>query len=770
MDPEVQKPNGNGAPSQLATFAASLNDKEMRALGVLLDRQLFMRMAGLQFDGRRDLYDIFGYDRIITAQQYRDEYARGGIAKRIVECFPKATWRGGIDLYEDEDPDVETEFEKVWKKLEKKHGIWNALQNVDILAGLSTYSVLLIGAPGKLEEELPKGNPDKLLYLQPFFGGGGPGDQGRSASTRTQANDTDVMIESFDVDPESRRFGDPLTYRIRRTDLASPMIARPVHWSRVIHVCEGALDNRVYGVPTLESVWNLLMDLEKITGGGSESFFQRAKHTLNVNIQKDAQFGQEDITALKAKLEEYQHNLTNIIPTREVDVKLIEAAVANFSNPVDTILKQIAGSKGIPMRILTGSEMGTLASEQDAENFDSQVHDRRTGHAEPNIARRLFDRLIEYGYLPTPEQYEVGWPVKESMDEIGKADLALKMTQVNKESQGVVFTFPEVRERSFGLKPLKDMASTDLLSESQKADIAYKLAQTNKAMGITVFTDDEIRKVTYGFDPLSDEEKVPIGAPERISVTAPPPLGEDGKPIPQIGPDGKPITTPALAAVPAAAPAKPKSPVLKAATLSRTLKALEAAIEADDLQAIGKILDLQQYKYGSTQVQLPPDVAEKLFAVGRSIPDADIYEPEGGRETDAHVTVKYGLLEPDADRLAAVVVRHSMSLGKMGRISLTLGDTNIFATPDYDVVYAEVHSPDLIGVNRAIATRLPTESTHAVYIPHATIAYVKPGTGKKYIGLTSLSGIPVIVDSIVLIDVDGVKTEISLMGHGAKRV
>src|SRR5580765_1445323 len=500
----------------------------LRTLSVLLDRQLFMRSAGIQYDGRRDLYDIFGYDRLVTARQYREEYARGGIAKRIVEAFPKATWRGGVELYEDEDPDVETAFEAAWNALEKKHHIWATLQDADVLAGLSTYSVLLLGAPGNLEEELPKAKgPDALLYLSPFWGGGGPGNssQGNSSSSMgTLTQDTDVTIESFDVDPESPRFGEPLTYRLRRTNLSSPLLQRAVHWTRVIHIAEGSLDNRVYGAPTLESVWNLLADLEKVTGGGAESYFQRAKHALNINLDKDMTMGDPELKAIKDKLEEYQHNLTTMIPTRGAELKLIEAAVANFAPSADAILKQIAGSKGIPYRILTGSEMGELASSQDAANFDAQVADRRTGYAGPRIVRPLVDRLVKYGYLPTPKQYDVGWPLTERMDDKGKAEVALAMVQVNASHQGIIFTEAEIRERAFDLKPLPEGEPSDQLSESQKAEIAVKLTQANKQMGVTVFTDDEIRERTYGFAPLSDAEKVPIGAPERISVTAPPPV------------------------------------------------------------------------------------------------------------------------------------------------------------------------------------------------------------------------------------------------------
>ncbi len=667
---------------------------ELRALSVLLDRQSFRRLAGIQFDGRRDLYSIFGYDRIITSQEYRDEYARGGIAKQIVDAFPKATWREGVELFEDEDPKVKTPFEKAWNDLWKQFGIGNKLLSADILAGQSTYSVILIGALGTLDQELPRGK--KILYLQPFFGGGGPGDQGH----RMMATNEDVTIEEFDVDTTSERFGEPLWYRIRRTDLVSPMLQRQVHWSRIIHICEGAHDNNVYGVPTLEAVWNLLFDLEKITGGGAESAFQRAKHTLNVNIQKDASFLPEDITELKDKLAEYQHGITNLIPTRETEVKLIEGKASDFGSNADSILKQIAGTTGIPMRILTGSEMGSLASEQDAANFDSRVKDRRTLHAGPNILRKLADRLIAYGYLPTPKQYDVGWAEEEE-------------------------------------------------DQNQQADYGVKLATVNKTQGKVIITDDEIRKMAFDLDPLTPAQKQAIAdeaaakiqqAQEAMQATAQPAEG-DQKPTPF------------------------KKPALKAAE-DQVLHVLEEAIRAGDRTTVDKILGLATYAYGSTQVQLPPSIADKLFGFGLSIADADIDTEAGGRETDAHVTVKYGLQAPDAEVLGNVQVQLNgrlTALKKAGSLSFTLGKSSYFAGTDYDVVVIDVKGEDLAAVNRAIASRLScAPSSHPTYVPHATVAYVKPGTGEKYTGWDGLNGVTVYAEYITLSDAEGNKTVVPL--------
>ena len=507
-----------------------------------------------------------------------------------------------------------------------------------------------------------------------------------------------------------------------------------VHWSRVIHVAEGCLEDNVFGIPTLENVFNLFDDLAKVTGGGAEAFWLRANQGLHLDVDKDmgmpgqtsAGLSPAEREALKDKAEELQHQLQRVLVTRGVTATQLGSDVANIGPNADAILKQIAGSKGIPMRSLTGSEMGTLASEQDAANFDSRVQDRRTGYAGPKIVRRTIDRLIAYGYLPTPSKYEVGWPVEENMDEKGKADFALQLANINKMQDAVVFTEEEIRDMAFDKPPLKEEDEAAGLSEMQKAEIAAKLALTNKEMGITVFTDNEIRDITYGFKPLTDAEKVPIGAPERISVTQPPTLGEDGLPVPQ------PVQEQQIVAA---------------------MKALEKAIEAGDVNAVARLVGLD-HALATTQVQLPDGAAKTLYSMGRNIPDADLAFK--GRETDAHVTVKYGLISPDFMKLQGV-------LAYRGPAELQFGVTAFFETTDYDCVYVSVVGGNLPILNRAIADGMEcAPSDHGDYVPHATVAYVKPGLGAKHAGRIDLDGMHVESNTITLVTVDDERIEVRL--------
>lgn len=440
---------------------------ELRTLSetsILLDRLQFARQHGVTFDGKRKEYEIFGYDSIITYRQYRDEYARGGIAGRVVDVMPDACWRGEIpfEVIEDEDPEKDTEFEKAWKNISLKHKIPTKFQRADRLSRLSTYSIILIGAPGQLDTELPRAkNGDSLLYFKPYSGGGGPGN---NSDRRMVDSGARATIFEYDENPSSSRFGEPLTYTInffQRRLVAGESPLPKVHWSRVIHVAEGLLEDEVFGQPVLERVWNLLIDLRKVTGGGAEAFFLRANQGLHLDIDKDMALDatKDTVEALKEQAEAYKHQLTRWLRTRGVKVETLGSDVANFAAPADAIITQIAGARATPKRILTGSEMGELASSQDRENWKDQVDGRQTQHCGPNIVRQAVDRFITYGYLPTPKkgplEYQVKWPHIQVMTEAEKSDGAVKWSQT-KVGEDPVFTDAEIRDKWYGMAPLSD--------------------------------------------------------------------------------------------------------------------------------------------------------------------------------------------------------------------------------------------------------------------------------------------------------------------------
>ena len=433
-------------PSPIATI--------WRAASALWSRSRFAQDAGMAFDGLRDYDTSLGYNPAPTVYNYRERYNRWGIAKRIVEAFPQATWSTAARITEDPDPNATTKFEMEVDDLFTQHRLWQRFLRADILAGLGRYAVVLIGAPGELADPLPQMTADEVLYFQPL------------AEDRV-----DAIV--FDAEVTSPRYGLPETYNLNigtEETVISPIAVsrtastiRTVHWSRVIHIADGLLDDDVFGTPRLRSVWNYLDDLMKVVGGGAEAAWKRADPGLNLKLDKDVKFDSDEAESLQSEVEDYIHGLTRVIRTRGVDMNLLEAQVSPFQGNATALISLIAATTRIPQRILLGSERGELSSNQDRNNWNERVGERQHSYAEP-LVRDLVDRLGSRGVWTLPKHYDVIWP-EPKPNEGENASLVQTLASANQaqfQSEGVIVTTAnEMRENILRLDPLEEVLDLD---------------------------------------------------------------------------------------------------------------------------------------------------------------------------------------------------------------------------------------------------------------------------------------------------------------------
>jgi len=431
------------------------DEQDVRPVGMLRwlaesivgSRSLLAGAAGKTFGGNRDIYAALGYARNITPQQYTDRYRRNSIAGRIVEALPEATWRGGGEVIENEDPDDITEFELAWEEFAHRTKVWNTLLRADIVSGLGRYAVILLGAPGNVDSPLPVNlNPEDIAFLSVF------------GEAQCKIDDGDLVKDISDP-----RFGLPEYYKLTVNNIVvrNAQNWRRVHWTRIIHVCDSALDSPMFGTPRLERCWNLLDDLEKITGGGAEAFWLRANQGLHIDVNPEVAHNVEERAALQEQVDKYAHGITRQIRTRGVDLEVLGSDTASIAPNVDSILTLLAGGTKIPKRILTGSEMGELASTQDRSNWAERVSDRRRNFADPMVVRQLIDRLIDHGALPTPEDandldgnYIVRWPSIQNLDEKERAAVALQIADINGKMGMMVVTPQQIRDKWLLMPPL----------------------------------------------------------------------------------------------------------------------------------------------------------------------------------------------------------------------------------------------------------------------------------------------------------------------------
>jgi len=139
----------------------------------------------------------------------------------------------------------------------------------------------------------------------------------------------------------------------------------------------------------------------------------------------------------------------------------------------------------------------------------------------------------------------------------------------------------------------------------------------------------------------------------------------------------------------------------------------------------------QAHEYSGAQVAIDPVRAGAIQAVAQHIAPEDLADQ--GIEKRPHITIRHGLHTENPDDVAKVIADE-------GHVAVTGGALEVFKTPEADVLVQRVDSPDLVRLNKKLDA-LPNTQTFPDYKPHITIAYLKPGTGEKYLGIkTGLEG------------------------------
>lgn len=117
----------------------------------------------------------------------------------------------------------------------------------------------------------------------------------------------------------------------------------------------------------------------------------------------------------------------------------------------------------------------------------------------------------------------------------------------------------------------------------------------------------------------------------------------------------------------------------------------------------------------------------------------DVYDdtPGHGLETEFHCTVKYGIhsyYKPyDVYSQIDIVP-----------VTLKFKGLSLFENEKYDVLKFDILSKDLVSLNSEVSNKLDCTDTYPVYHPHATVAYLRPGTGKFYTDLENeITGITI---------------------------
>lgn len=419
---------------------AKVSEMGMREFGSLMSNMMSRidLIRDMNLDSRKDVYEACNVPKVVTPEMYWNLYDKEPIPARIVECLPKEAWQVQPMVYESEDSEEATEFEKEWDGLGKQimgeeswyqdeegNPIYQKLMQADIDSRIGQYGIIVIGIDdGKqLDEEATMGGGEerrKLLYLQSY-------------------PQKFAKIIEWETDENSPRFCKPLLYEITYNDpknlgssggLGSLPAGstKKVHWTRVVHLCDGG---DIAAPEAMRQVFPQICGLQKLYFGSPEMYWRGAFPGIGftthpnlgtrVNIKK---------AELQRMMESYFQDFQRSFAVSGLNAQQFSTQVVDPTPQIAVLIEAICIKLGIPVRVFKGSERGELASSQDDASWNDRLKFRQKFYMTPKIIVPFVNRLISLGVLPVPEGFSVYWPDLTSQTEQEKADVMAKRIDV----------------------------------------------------------------------------------------------------------------------------------------------------------------------------------------------------------------------------------------------------------------------------------------------------------------------------------------------------
>lgn len=374
--------------------------------------------------------------------------------------------------------------QKSWYGDELGSPVWEALMKADIASGIGSWSIILLGVDdGKalsepldgVEESYPDSittPPDGRRISNPSWGGmtsgyldvdltqdppvpypdpsPSPTASPTSPSSTKPSKPTRrlnylrvykqamVQITRYESNPNSPRHGYPTQYMVtlngesqHSTGNAPSQKDVSVHWTRVIHVADNAIDSDWCGVPRMQPVLNRLLDLRKLYAGSAEMYWQGAlpgwAFETHPQLGGDVEVSQSEVREM---MEDFSGGLQRWMTLQGMSAKSLAPQVVDPTPQIMVQIEAICIRLGIPKRIFMGSERGELASGQDDVAWNDRLKSRHLLYLSPRMIAPFIDRLIACGVLSPPkDSYHISWPDLTSKSDDEKASLGFKRTQ-----------------------------------------------------------------------------------------------------------------------------------------------------------------------------------------------------------------------------------------------------------------------------------------------------------------------------------------------------
>lgn len=357
-------------------------------------RSRFSRLVsgGYDFgDILHQIYEDFGYPETLGFSNYWNMYRRFGPAQAVCEIPVDITWL--------EVPEVDggAEFNTAFEALVEKTKLWKKLKGVDNRQRVGRYAGLFVRVK---DGQKPDKEVTSLSSLE-------------NIASLTPLYESQLVVATTDNDPKSPDFGNPITYDFNGAVVGNrneeQVTSFQIHKSRVIIWAEGADDGSIYGKSAIESVYNDLMDLRKISGSGGEGFYQNTRNApvINTKEEYEAPTGQDKLD-LENEIDEFLNKWRKKFVAQGLEFDYPDITLDNPKPFYDNSMNNISAGAKIPSKLINGNQTGKLAGDGDNKHFLTLMNSRRENFAAEGIELTIL-WFVEHNILPEPVNLTIEW-------------------------------------------------------------------------------------------------------------------------------------------------------------------------------------------------------------------------------------------------------------------------------------------------------------------------------------------------------------------------
>lgn len=398
--------------------------------------------GGFASNTKHDYYRDFGWPEQLTFHQFYRMYCRNSIASAVVDRTIDKVWQEDPEVWESHEPTASKAEADIADRFADIR-IWQRIADVDRRAMVGRYAAAIIRVGDEQPFDQPvKRVPGGLLGLVDII----------------PAWESQLYPVNWDQDVQSPNYGRPTMFQFSEASITDVANAAPrsfaVHPDRVII---WSADGTVHCHSELESIYNDLIDCEKIKGAGGEGFWKSSRGSITIEapdgVSPDqlAQSMGTDVSGLRRTINEniddWQSGFDKGLLLGGLSAKPLSITLPSpehfFAGPIQSI----AAARRIPMRELMGSNSGQRASDEDARQWALTCMSRRLNRCKPLILE-FVNRLEKWGIIPQRDWF-IGWADLTESTAEGKMDRAYRMQEINaKAVAGDIppFTPAEIRE------------------------------------------------------------------------------------------------------------------------------------------------------------------------------------------------------------------------------------------------------------------------------------------------------------------------------------